>query len=578
MSILKGTTKVDNLVGTDLSEQIFAESGHDAVAAGGGDDVVFGGGGDDRLAGEAGNDTIFGASNSAGVVDLNKFQIAEATTAKITFMGESAGYKNALGVYKIAADGTIYDAQILFANASLKGSGGNLVSGKSTVEVDLAAGDRLGYFVVPNGFAQSGMSKLLSDEKGSFKFVDAKGQPANVNGGVEPKLVHVSASGLETVVKSQYGTSVFHSHGGAEGGLNGDKYAHTTAQVDVASGTVTIGFEDLWKGGDKDFDDSVFKVEIGSTNAALLPRESEGSGKSTDHDAIAGGVGDDKLFGMGGNDTVAGGEGNDQIWGNSGNDALDGGDGNDVVSGGSGDDKLAGGEGDDMLSGNSGDDVIDGGAGGDTIAGDSGNDRIFDGAGNDSVTAGSGDDVMVAGEGDDSYDGESGFDTLDYSGSRSGMSVDLSKHIAVGMGTDKVWSVERVIGSSLDDTLKGDKRDNVFEGGDGNDRFRGLGGADVFTGGAGKDTYQWYAKDVVDEKSGVHLGVDQITDLEVGDVLDLHELVKGQSFKSLDEVVRISDSERGATVAVKIGDAFVDVVTVSGFTADDLLAGGMILA
>lgn len=578
MSILKGTTKVDSLVGTDAAEQIFAESGRDAVSAGGGDDVVYGGGGDDRLDGEAGNDTIFGASNSAGVVDLDKFQIAEATTAKVTFMGENAGYQNALGVYKIAADGTIYDAQILFANASLKGSGGNLVSGKSAVEIDLAAGDRLGYFVVPNGYAQSGMSKILGDDKGSFKFVDSKGQAANVNAGVEPKLVHVDANGRETVVKSKYGTSVFHSHGGSESGLNGDKYAHTKASVDVAAGTVTIGFEDLWKGGDKDFDDSVIKVEIGSTNAALLPRATAGSGKSSDHDQIAGGAGDDKLFGMGGDDVVSGGDSNDQVWGNSGNDALDGGAGNDTASGGSGDDKLAGGEGDDVLSGNSGHDVVDGGDGNDVLAGDSGNDTIADGAGHDKVTAGSGDDVMLVGEGDDSYDGESGFDTLDYSASRSGMVVDLSKHTAAGMGTDKVWSIERVVGSDFDDTLKGDKRDNVLEGGEGNDHFRGMGGADAFVGGGGKDIYQWYAKDVVDEKTGTHLGVDQIADLEVGDVLDLHELVKGQSYKSLDEVVRISDGDRGATVAVKIGDAFVDVVTVSGFTADDLLAGGMILA
>ncbi|MEQ8823875.1 MAG: calcium-binding protein [Filomicrobium sp.] len=578
MKELKGSGSAESLAGTLEDDLIFAEGGNDEVVGGEGHDRIHGGGGNDNLSGNGGDDIIFGAATVGGVADMDKFRIAEDAKGKVTFLGESAGYKNALGMYKIASDGTIYDVEILYANASLKGSGGKLVSGQSSVDVSLNAGDQIGFFIVPNGYSQRGNSKLLSDPNGSFRFVDAKGEPGNVYGGSEVKLVHTSERGVESIVKSQYGQSVFHSFGGAEGGLNGDGFKHVVAELDVASGSVKIGFEDLKGGGDKDFDDSVFRIDIGQTNAALLPKEAVSGKKSTDDDVIVGGEGNDQLFGMGGNDSVDGGEGNDRIWGNSGDDKLSGGNGDDDVRGGSGNDVIYGGEGNDLLSGNSGDDVIFGDAGNDVISGDSGNDKIADGAGDDKVTAGSGDDVILAGAGDDYYNGSSGFDTIDYSASKAGIVADLSKHVVEGLGTDEVWSIERFVGSQFDDNIKGDKRDNTLEGGDGDDVIRSLGGEDVLTGGNGRDTFFWAAKDVVSEKTGEHLGVDTITDFSAEDRLDFSRILKGQSFESVSEVIDVRDNDTGSTVAVKIGDAFVDVVNIEGISAADLNSNYDLLA
>jgi len=578
MSTIQGTGSDEKIVGAKENDILFGEGGNDVIKGRAGDDRIHGGGGDDKLVGNAGNDVIFGAATAGGQVNLDKFKIFEDTTAKVTFMGESAGFKNTLGVYKLADDGTIYDVEVLFANASLKGSGGELVSGESTVELDLSAGDRIGFFVVPNAFSKSGNRDLLTQDGATFKFVDAEGQPGNVHGGNEVKLVQVSPEGVETVVKSQYGESVFHSFGGAESALNGDNFEHVKAEVDVAAGVIDVGFEDLKNGGDKDFDDSVFRVDIGQTNAALLPKESVAPSTSTDDDVIVGGRGDDQLFGMRGDDLVKGGAGEDRIWGNSGNDDLRGGKGDDELYGGSGNDILRGGKDNDYLEGNSGDDDLRGGQGDDEIWGNSGNDTIRDGAGNDKVDGGSGDDHFIAGAGDDYYKGGSGFDTLDYSRAKSGLEVDLSKHVVKGHGTDEVWSVEKLVASRHDDEIKGDKRDNVIDGGFGDDVIRGLGGEDTLTGGRGNDTFVWFAKDIVDQKTGDHLGVDHITDFSAGDQIDLHELLKGQEFDDVNEVVRVSDSEEGATVSVRLGEDFVDVVTVDGVAADDLLSSGLILS
>lgn len=574
MARVVGSGRSDEFAGTAENDVVFGEGGTDVLIGAAGDDIIHGGGGDDRIEGNLGDDTLFGASTKGGIVDMDKFRIAEDTTATITFQGESAGFRNTLGMYEINDDGSIGNVQIVFANASLKGSGGDLIGGQSAVKVDLQAGDRIGFFVVPNAYQKSGMADLLNDETASFRFVDADGNPANVNDGKPVTLVHTSDEGVDTLVKSQYGNEVFHSITA----LNGDNYDHVNGDVDVEAGVVKVGFEDLWNGGDKDFDDSVFTVDLGVTNAALLPKESTGAAVSSDNDVISGGEGNDDLYGMRGNDTVSGDEGNDRIWGNTGNDELDGGAGNDDVRGGSGDDVVKGGSGDDVVIGNTGNDVVAGGDGNDALSGNSGDDVLLDGDGNDKADGGSGNDTFVAGAGDDYYNGGSGFDTLDYSWSRTAINADLSKHTIQGHGNDEVWSVEKLIGTRLDDTIKGDKRDNDIDGGGGNDVIRSLGGADTMTGGEGNDTFVWYAKDIVDQKTGEHLGVDQITDFAQGDRIDLHELIKGQKYESVDDVVRVADGKEGATVSVRLGDNFVDVVTVDGVAAADLLADGLILS
>ena len=497
-----------------------------------------GGGGDDTLSGDEGNDLMFGSSTVGGKVDMTKFKVTEDTTAHVTFSYESAGYKNALGMYKIAADGSISGVQILFANASMKGSGGDLVAGVSSVDVGVKGGEKLGFFVVPDGFSQRGMADLLSDKSASFKFVGADGKPGNVNGGSELKLVQTNAKGVDTVVKSAYGTSIFHSADNGSAGLNGDGLAHAHGTVDNVNGTVKIGFEDLKWGGDKDYDDSVFTVSLGVTNTSLLAKEQTKPVRSSDADTMTGGTGNDKMFGMADNDKMTGNSGDDQMWGNSGDDLMDGGDGNDQISGGKG------------------------------------NDTIIDGTGNDKVLGNSGNDKFVAGEGNDSYDGGAGFDTLDYSASTRSMSVNLNAHVATGMGSDTIKGVEAVIGSKFADTLTGDKNGNVLMGGDGNDNIRGGRGSDKMSGGNGADTYGWSKKDA---GAGV---IDHVTDFGKGDRLNLHDLVKGEKFSNVSDVVKVTDGAHGSTVSVKFGGSFHDIVVldgVHGHNAAELYKAGMIL-
>jgi Ca2+-binding RTX toxin-like protein len=233
---------------------------------------------------------------------------------------------------------------------------------------------------------------------------------------------------------------------------------------------------------------------------------------------------------------------------------MDGGEGNDVMYGVSGDDKMVGGTGNDKMSGGSGNDVMSGGDGDDLVMGNSGNDRFIADAGNDRIFGGS------------------GFDTLDFSGLKNGVKVDLNAHVAVGAGTDYVKGVEAVIGTAFADVLGGDKGANTLSGGAGDDVLRGRGGADTLTGGEGHDTFVWHAKDLAG-------GVDHVTDFSVGDTLDLHFLFKGTAGNHADQV-KVTDAKDGLHVSAKFGDHFVDVAILDGVhgqSAQDLFKSGAIL-
>ena len=76
-------------------------------------------------------------------------------------------------------------------------------------------------------------------------------------------------------------------------------------------------------------------------------------------------------------DNIAGGDGENIIFGRGETDFLTGGAGDDRIFGGDGDDLIIGEEDDDLLRGSDGDDVVLGGEGNDTLYGDAGNDTLF---------------------------------------------------------------------------------------------------------------------------------------------------------------------------------------------------------
>lgn len=102
---------------------------------------------------------------------------------------------------------------------------------------------------------------------------------------------------------------------------------------------------------------------------------------------------------------------------------------------------------------------------------------IFGMEGNDTIYASSGTEVL---------DGGTGIDTLNYSNSDTGVSVNLSTNSASGgyAQNDTIRNFENIVGTSKDDILTGNNSDNIFWGGSGHNIINGLGGEDtvVFQG------------------------------------------------------------------------------------------------
>jgi Ca2+-binding RTX toxin-like protein len=127
-----------------------------------------------------------------------------------------------------------------------------------------------------------------------------------------------------------------------------------------------------------------------------------------------------------------------------------------------------------------GDFSLDGAGGDDTLLGGIGTDRFGFQAGSGSY-------------GNDSVDGGGGEDWLSFSGTASGVFIDMRAGTAIGgstVGSDSVvfTSIESAVGSSFNDRIIGGDTAGQLIGGEGNDTLSGGTGGDFIDGGVGGDS------------------------------------------------------------------------------------------
>ena len=370
--------------------------------------LLIGGTGNDNIVGGNNGDVLVGNDVKGGAVDLTKMSIHQDVTAHVAFDGSGAGYHNAVGMYTYDDKGNITSTKILFSDIS--GAG---VSGASNLDFALKAGEHFGFFVVPNGDSNGQIQNMIS-QGGTFHLVDeTNGQTANVNSGHGLQLAFESTDGQWSTVQTANGTAIYSTNTAT----NDDGFQHSHVTVDPTTGVMSVAFEDLWAGGDQNFHDANFTVDIGTTNAILMAHEDAGKGTVANDDILTGGSGNDTLLGMSGNDTINGSTGDNFIDGGTGNDHIYAGGGNDTIYGGKGYDTLdfsgatqgvtvdlaghtASGYGNDKVTGI---EALVGSSFNDTLAGDKGSNVIDGGAGDDHIRGGKGADVLIGGEGNDTF-------------------------------------------------------------------------------------------------------------------------------------------------------------------------------
>ena len=395
-----------------------------------------------------------------------------------------------------------------------------------------------------------------------------------------------TASGTLTVSDADTGEDVFNPVTGAVGfygSLDIDETGHWTYLLDN-TGDAVQGLSQ-----DETVEDIFTVTSADGTAQQGITITIHGSDDTLIND------GNDTLDGTDDNDTLDGGAGNDSLFGGAGDDTLIGGAGNDTVNGGDGIDALSyatalvaidldlrgsgpnsdgdtilnienliGSDHNDRLRGDdTTDNVLWGGAGDDKLYGHNGSDTLYGGDGVDKLYGQSGDDLLVGSAGADRLDGGNGVDTASYEQSTAGVNVLINSGRAsiASLGGDAegdvLKSVEVVIGSSFDDTLKGNDLANVLDGGAGDD---------VLTGNDDADTFAF----------GIGSGRDTVTDFDAGeDRLDLS--LAGTGFTGLNDVTAAAteetqDNQLGLLITLDASNSvFLQGGTLADLTVDSVI-------
>ncbi|PZU25062.1 MAG: hypothetical protein DI589_02415 [Shinella sp.] len=302
----------------------------------------------------------------------------------------------------------------------------------------------------------------------------------------------------------------------------------------------------------------------------------------------------------GGNDVVRGDVNNNSFWGNGGNDTFLCSGGNDFYDGGTGFDTV------DYTKAGIGITVKFTAANTATIStngvvsdklvniekiiGSDKADTFYGSSANNTFVGGAGDDRFYCSAGTDSYDGGAGIDTIDYTKAGVALTIkvtgtDSFSVASSGVVSDKLVSIENIIGSNYGDNISGTVANNVLNGGAGNDTLNGgagndtlIGGTgndtliggignDILTGGAGKDTFVFYTYD----------GKDTVTDFQAtGSQFDLLQISSRTT--GIDSFAEIMDGglayQSGSDVLLNLGKG--DLVTLKGVDLSDLSASNFL--
>ena len=169
-------------------------------------------------------------NDSALLLDPSQLILKTASDVRVYFIGEGAGYNNTLGFNTTGAGVATGDPALIFPNASSSVSTYDPAStAKRTASAPLlpgdfvnlgqmSAGSLLNFFLIANG-ASGGRNVFSTDQS-------------------------VNPDGINHVVSFAY--------------------------AKPGSSLLIIGFEDLYGGGDRDFNDLMFAVDIGAANIAAL--------------------------------------------------------------------------------------------------------------------------------------------------------------------------------------------------------------------------------------------------------------------------------------------------------------------
>jgi Ca2+-binding RTX toxin-like protein len=575
--VLNGGENVDFLYGEDGNDTLSGGNGNDELDGGAGNDLLNGDEGTDFLRGGVGNDTINagagidliygddGADFIDGGADQDTVTFAESkasVTVDIGSPGTNTGdasedtYKN-IEIFRLSKfDDVFIGASDSSVFAAYGGAGNDQIWGRGPFSNPLLnpgmymdGGDGSDLFVLNRGG-----NTIRGDDIGGTQNLD---------------FMYLGLSGFGLTINMATATT-----------------ADTTYSFLFAGQTQTI---------------------YGDVEGIVATRFVDNITGNLFDNYIDGGAGADTLNGGGqqtSGDTLSYEGSTAAVTVNISTNTASGGDASgDVISNF---ENLTGSDFQDVLSAGAGNNTLHGGGDNDTLNAGTGSDFIFGDAGQDTIKFNNG----IAGD-MDTVDGGDERDLLDLSGFTNGQVwLDLDYNGAFQMytmdGFVALKNMESLIGTSFNDTLRGDAGSNYIGGGLGNDTILGYSPynmtnpmaslGDVLEGGGGDDTiFSGTGNDYIDGGSGNDIievgggtdtvvtgtgsdtiffsprnGTDTVTDFTGGagvvDVLKFYGF--GTSLNSYAEVFAVS-SQVGANTQIALTDT---TIILQNFTRTTLVA------
>lgn len=173
-----------------------------------------------------------------GVTNENFLTGNGSTEFELSFKSGVSVFRNSLGVYRVAADGTISDVEMVFDNTL------NVPAGSRTFDLGTPAnGERIGLFLIQDGFSYGALPDDLS-------FVSAGGGVADLDDG-QPLILRSASRGDLTT------RPIFHSFAT----LNPGDAQQVLSGVAPGGLEMLVGFEDIINtAADNDYQDIVFGI------------------------------------------------------------------------------------------------------------------------------------------------------------------------------------------------------------------------------------------------------------------------------------------------------------------------------
>jgi Ca2+-binding RTX toxin-like protein len=223
----------DTIYGDSDGSSTLPGSGDDTIDTSSGDDLAFGEGGNDYIIGDSGNDTIYGGADNGTLASEG----TPAVPDKISFTYEglvSVAFHNTVGYYIKDGLGNPTVGKIVTADAF------GLAAG-TTFDVNVADASSVGFFIIPNGGVQN---TIANGDDVSFVF----------DGGIWKAFkgaTELVGSATEVTLGD---TSPYFDNPA----LNPDGFNHVQDNANAGN----LNWEDLFNGGDLDFNDVNLTVEI----------------------------------------------------------------------------------------------------------------------------------------------------------------------------------------------------------------------------------------------------------------------------------------------------------------------------